>query len=450
MTSGARGPEAAGPRDAARWRARSPPAGLDRPAEERHAHPPASAIEVIRKERMAIDRVPMPEQDADRAAQLPRGQPGLHPAARHARGRALPAVQEPDVHRRLPGAGQHPALHRAAWREGDLRGAAESLLDDNALPCVTGRVCPQETQCEGLCLRGKKGEPVAIGCARAVRRRLGAGSTATSSRQAAPARAGASGRDRGLRSGRADRRRRAGQARPQGHDLRGVPRRRRRAHLRHPGVPAAQGHRPAGGRPAASSAGVKIEAERDHRQDLDARELREQFDAVFIAVGAGLPVFMDVPGENLKGVYSANEYLTRVNLMGAFRADARHAGPARPARRRRGRRQRGHGRGAHRAAARARTRRSSSTAAASDELPARREEVHHAEEEGVRFELLVAPLEVLGDESGWVTRPALPADGAGRAGRVRPAPARADPGLGVRRSRATWSWWPSAHARTRC
>ena len=132
------------------------------------------------------------------------------------------------------------------------------------------------------------------------------------------------------------------------------------------------------------------------------RELRSLYDAVFIAVGAGLPVFMDVPGENLKGVYSANEYLTRVNLMGAFRAESDTPGAPRPAGGRRGRRQRGHGLRAHRASAWARTRRSSSTGAARTSCPARREEVHHAEQEGVRFELLAAPLEVLGDEEGWV------------------------------------------------
>ena len=71
--------------------------------------------------------------------------------------------RNPPLHRRLPGARQHPAVHRACSRRATCAGAAESLLDDNALPCVTGRVCPQETQCEALCIRGKKGEPVAVG-----------------------------------------------------------------------------------------------------------------------------------------------------------------------------------------------------------------------------------------------------------------------------------------------
>ena len=96
--------------------------------------------------------------------------------------------------------------------------------------------------------------------------------------------------------------------------------------------------------------GVTIEVNAIVGKTWTLRELRQDFDAVFIAVGAGLPVFMGIPGEDLKGVYSANEYLTRVNLMGAFRADTRHAGAAGTARRRRGRRQRGHGRRAHRPA----------------------------------------------------------------------------------------------------
>ena len=119
-------------------------------------------------------------------------------------------------------------------------------------------------------------------------------------------------------------------------------------------------------------------------------ELRAQFDAVFLAVGAGLPVFMGVPGENLKGVYSANEYLTRVNLMGAWGADTDT--PVL------------HGQrvvvvgGGNVAMDAVRTARRLGAAEATivyrrgrDELPARGEEVHHAEQEGIRFELQVAP-----------------------------------------------------------
>ncbi len=157
---------------------------------------------------------------------------------------------------------------------------------------------------------------------------------------------------------------------------------------------------------------------------------------------------MDVPGENLKGVYSANEYLTRVNLMGAWGPDTDT--PVL------------HGQrvvvvgGGNVAMDAVRTARRLGAAEASivyrrgrDELPARGEEVHHAEQEGIRFELQVAPLEVLGDESGWVRglrcqRMELGEPDA--SGRRRPD---ADPRLGVRHRRATWSSWRSGRARTR-
>jgi glutamate synthase (NADPH/NADH) small chain len=147
---------------------------------------------------------------------------------------------------------------------------------------------------------------------------------------------------------------------------------------------------------------VKIECNVVVGRTYTIPELRERFDAIFIANGAGLPVFMEVPGENLKGVYSANEYLTRVNLMEAYDADAgtpvlkpkRVAvvgggnvamDSVRTARRL----------GAERAMIVYRRTR--------DEMPARAEEVHHAGEEGVQFEMLTAPVEVLGDEKNWVS-----------------------------------------------
>jgi glutamate synthase (NADPH/NADH) small chain len=148
-------------------------------------------------------------------------------------------------------------------------------------------------------------------------------------------------------------------------------------------------------------AGVRIEPNTIVGKTWTLGELRERFDALFVAVGAGLPVFMDVPGENLKGVYSANEYLTRVNLMGAWNAESDtpvlHG-------------QRvvvvGGGNVAMDAVRTARRLGASDAAIlyrrGRDELPARAEEVHHAEAEGIRFELQVAPLEVLGDDAGWV------------------------------------------------
>ena len=148
--------------------------------------------------------------------------------------------------------------------------------------------------------------------------------------------------------------------------------------------------------------GVTIEHNTIIGRTFTLPELRERFDAVFVAVGAGLPVFMGVPGEQLKGVYSANEYLTRVNLMGAHRPDAET--PVL-----RGRRVMVVG-GGNVAMDAVRTARRLGAEDAvvvyrrsRDELPARAEEVHHAEEEGVRFQFLTAPVEVVGDAMGWVS-----------------------------------------------
>jgi glutamate synthase (NADPH/NADH) small chain len=148
--------------------------------------------------------------------------------------------------------------------------------------------------------------------------------------------------------------------------------------------------------------GVKVEPNAIIGKTYTLAELRGRFDAVFLAVGAGLPVFMDVPGENLKGVYSANEYLTRVNLMGAWTDDAET--PVL------------HGQrvvvvgGGNVAMDAVRTARRLGAASATivyrrgqQELPARAEEAHHAEQEGIEFEFLAAPVEIVGDSERWVT-----------------------------------------------
>ena len=149
--------------------------------------------------------------------------------------------------------------------------------------------------------------------------------------------------------------------------------------------------------------GVTIEVNAIVGKTWTLRELRQNFDAVFIAVGAGLPVFMGIPGEDLKGVYSANEYLTRVNLMGAFREDSDT--PVL------------HGQqvvvvvgGGNVAMDAVRTARRMGAEEATiayrrgkEELPARAEEIHHAEEEGVRFELMASPTRIIGNDEGWVT-----------------------------------------------
>jgi len=352
------------------------------------------------KERMAIDRVPMPEQEAElRAVNFREVNLGLAQQIAMLEAERCLMCPKPYCVDGCPVRVNIPRFIRLL-REGDLPGAANSLLDDNALPCVTGRVCPQETQCEGVCLRGKKGKPVAIGhlerfvadWAMAHPEGITHTTPVPSGRTVAIIGSGPAGLTA------------AGELVKLGHDVTifeafhaaggvliyGIPEFRLPKDIVQAEVNRLQ------------AAGVKIEPNMIIGKTYTLPELSARFDAVFIAVGAGLPVFMEIPGENLKGVYSANEYLTRVNLMGAWTPDSDT--PIL------------HGQrvavvgGGNVAMDSVRTARRLGAGEAAivyrrgrEELPARAEEVHHAEAEGVRFEYQVAPLEVLGDESGWVT-----------------------------------------------
>jgi glutamate synthase (NADPH) small chain len=282
---------------------------------------------------------------------------------------------------------------------GDLNRAADVLYEANVLPGITGRVCPQESQCEEVCLRGKNGEAVAIGYlerfvadwARENRQDLFT-PPARTGRKVAVVGAGPGGLTC------------AGELAKKGHEvtifealhkpggvlLYGIPEFRLPKKIVDVEVQKLR------------DMGVRIECNVVIGQTCTIRELldEEGFDAVFLANGAGLPIFQGIPGEHLKGVYSANEYLTRVNLMGAWRRES--STPVGPATRAVvvG--------GGNTAMDSVRTvRRLGADATlvyrrSRAEMPARLEEVKHAEEEGIRFEMLVSPIEVLGDENGWV------------------------------------------------
>ena len=284
---------------------------------------------------------------------------------------------------------------------GDIAGAAAKIAEDSSLPAVCGRVCPQESQCEGACVLGVKGEPVSIG----KLERFVADYSAAEGAAEAKAIPASSGRKVAvIGSGPAGLAcatdlAKAGYAvtifealhKAGGVLEYGIP------EFRLPKEKVLKRELD-----AVRALGVKIELDViiGRTVTIDSLMDQEGFEAVFIGTGAGLPKFMGIPGENLNGVFSANEFLTRNNLMKAFREDYRtpiHAGAkvcvvgggnvamdaARTALRL----------GAETTIVYRRT---------EVELPARKEEVHHAKEEGIDFQMLTNPVEILGDERGWV------------------------------------------------
>ncbi|HTL56013.1 MAG TPA: NADPH-dependent glutamate synthase [Candidatus Limnocylindrales bacterium] len=285
--------------------------------------------------------------------------------------------------------------------QGNLPGAARSLLSDNALPAVTGRVCPQETQCEVECIRGHKGLPVAIGYLERYVGDWARGQSGSEDLTVAPP----SGKKVAVVGSGPGGLTAAGELVKFGHSVTVFEALHKPGGVLVYGIPEFRLPKKIVEAEVArlEKAGVKIVCNTVIGRTYTLQELRDQFDAVFVANGAGLPVFMNVPGENLKGVYSANEYLTRVNLMAAYqfpRSDTPVLKGKRIATVGGGNVAMDSARTAKRMGADAsiivyrRTRK---------EIPARAEELHHAEEEGIEFEFLVAPMEVVGNEKRWVT-----------------------------------------------
>ena len=286
-------------------------------------------------------------------------------------------------------------------KEGNFEKAYQIIGESSALPAVCGRVCPQETQCEGKCIRGLKGEAVSVG----KLERFVADWAKENGIKPVPA-AQKNGHKVAVIGSGPSGLTCAGDLAKMGYDVTifealhkaggvlvyGIPEFR----LPKDKVVAAEVEN-------VKSLGVKIETNVIIGKSVTIDELLkdEGFEAVFIGSGAGLPMFMGIPGEQANGVFSANEYLTRNNLMKAFRED--YDTPI------------AHGKkvavvgGGNVAMDAARTalrlgaevhiiyRRSEA------ELPARKEEVHHAKEEGVQFDLLCNPVEILTDDKDWVT-----------------------------------------------
>ncbi|MBR3653169.1 MAG: NADPH-dependent glutamate synthase [Bacteroidales bacterium] len=286
----------------------------------------------------------------------------------------------------------------AELAQGNIAGAAAVIAEDSSLPAVCGRVCPQETQCEGSCVLGVKGEPVAIG---KLERFVADATLGKAAAEVAPANgikvAVVGSGPAGLAC--------ASDLAKWGYDVTIFEALHKAGGVLEYGIPEFRLPKDKVLKHEIEEVrklGVKIETDVivGRTVTIDSLMDQEGFKAVFIGSGAGLPKFMNIPGENFNGVFSANEFLTRNNLMKAWREDYLtpiHAGKkvcvvgggnvamdaARTALRL----------GAEVHIVYRRT---------EAELPARREEVHHAAQEGIIFDMLTNPVEVIGDERGWV------------------------------------------------
>lgn len=284
---------------------------------------------------------------------------------------------------------------------GDFAGAASVIAADSSLPAICGRVCPQENQCEGSCVLGVKFEPVSIGN---LERFVGDWSLENGGVHAEPA--AANGHKVAVIGSGPSGLACASDLAKLGYEVTVFEALHRPGGVLEYGIPE---FRLPKSRVVAKeiaevkALGVKFETDviAGRTVTVDSLLDTEGFSAVFIGSGAGLPRFMDIPGEQFNGVFSANEFLTRNNLMKAYRDD--YDTPIRA-----GRKLVVVGGGnvamdAARTALRLGAETTIVYRRTEKELPARKEEVHHALEEGIRFEMLTNPVEILGDEKGWVT-----------------------------------------------
>jgi glutamate synthase (NADPH/NADH) small chain len=310
---------------------------------------------------------------------------------------------------------------------GDYLGAIAKVREDNVLPAVTGRVCPQDDQCEHGCILGKKGEPLAIGNLE----RFVADYERAVGKLSLPQNAPATGKKVAVVGSGPAGLSAAGDLIQKGHKVRvfealhelggvlvyGIPEFRLPKDIVRQDIDTLR------------KMGVEFETNVVIGKTVTVDELmhEEGYDAVFVATGAGLPQFMGVPGENLNGVYSANEFLTRTNLMRAYRfpeydepiydcrgKDVAVVGGGNTAM------------DAVRTSLRLGARNAYLIYRRTEEdMPARTEEIKHAKEEGVQFNTLTNPVELLGDANGWLRAARLVRMQQGEpdvSGRRRPVP----------------------------
>ncbi len=361
----------------------------------------ASGDAQARSKKRKIPRQPMPEQDPRRRRhnfeEVPRGyseETAMLEASRCLQCKKAGCIQGCPVNIHIPGFIELIA-------QGRFVEALVKLKEQNALPAVCGRVCPQESQCEALCILGKKGDPVAIGRLE----RFAADYARKHGGVPDPEKAPSTGKKVAVIGAGPAGITVAGELARWGHDVVIFEALHLTGGVLMYGIPQFRLPKEIVQHEINSLQKLGVEIRTDHiigkTQTVD-QLLEEEFDAVFVGTGAGLPVFLGIPGENAIGVFSANEFLTRVNLMKAYDFPRYATSPIRP-------RQAITVGGGNVAMDAARTslrlgarstivyRRSRS------EMPARAEEIHHAEEEGVEFHLLTNPVRILTDERNRVT-----------------------------------------------
>ena len=359
------------------------------------------AEEKEKKEKLKVSRQRMPEQEPKvRARNFDEVPFGYTPELAQLESSRCLQCKKPKCIEGCPVEVEIPAFVKLI-SEGDFSGAARKLKMRNSLPAVCGRVCPQEDQCEKVCIVGKKDQPVAIGRLE----RFAADWERTKGEVTVPERAPSTGKKVAVVGSGPAGLTLAGDLILKGHEV----------------TIFEALHKPGGvliyGIPEFRLPKAIVQAEVNYLEKLGVKvesncvvgrietvdELLTEYDAVFLGLGAGLPQFLNIPGENFCGIYSANEYLTRSNLMKAYLFPKYDTPIAR------GKNVTVFGAGnVAMDSARTALRLGADSVRivyrrSRDEMPARIEEVHHAEEEGVQFYLLTAPTKFLGDDNGWVT-----------------------------------------------